>query len=63
MSDDVVKYVERFRYLRFILQKNGFFEEYMNHKIKCGCMKGRQTSSILCDKNIQFMLKGQVYIV
>jgi len=62
MNYDVVKYVKRFKYLGFILQKNGFFKEDMNHRIKCGCMKWREASGILYDKSIPMRLKGQFYI-
>lgn len=36
MSTDEVWEVERYKYLRSVLQKDGNFEEDMKHRIKCG---------------------------
>lgn len=44
--------VEKFKYLRFILQKDSSSEEDIKRWIKYRRMKWRETSDILCDKNI-----------
>jgi len=59
MDDNVV--VKRFKYLGILLQTNCYFEEYMNHKIKCGWMKWREAFGILCDKRIPVRLKGKFH--
>jgi hypothetical protein len=51
----------RFKYLVSVVQKNGSFEENMKHRIKCGWMKWREASGVLCDKRIPIRLKGTYY--
>ena len=53
--------MERFKYLRSVVQKDGGFEEDMKHRIKCGWTKWREASGILCDKRIPIRLKGKFY--
>ncbi|XP_015366174.1 PREDICTED: uncharacterized protein LOC107163320 [Diuraphis noxia] len=56
---EVVDEVDSFKYLGSVLQKNdGFYEDIM-HRIKCGCMKWREASDILCDRRIQIRLKDK----
>jgi hypothetical protein len=42
-------------------QRDGNIDEDISHGIKPGWIKWRQTSSVLCDKRIQWKLKGKFY--
>jgi len=61
MSDDIRGEVGRFKYLGSVLQKNGCFEEDMNHRIKCERMNWREASGVLCNENIPTGLKSKFY--
>jgi len=53
--------VERFKYLGSIIQENGEIDEDINHRIKVGWQKWKNTFGILCDRKIPLRLKGRVY--
>ena len=61
LSGDIVGEVERFKYLGSVVQNNGDFEEDMKHRVKCGWIKWREASGVLCDKRIPVWLKGKFY--
>ena len=61
LNEDVVKEVEKFKYLGSVVQKDGGFEEDIKHRIKCGRVKWREASGVLCDKRIPIRLKGEYY--
>ena len=56
-----VSEVESFKYLGSFVQKNGDLDEDVKHRIKCGWMKWREASGVLCDKRIPMRLKGKFY--
>jgi hypothetical protein len=56
-----VSEVESFKYLGSFVQKNGGLDEDVKHRIKCGWMKWREASGVLCDKRIPIRLKGKFY--
>ena len=47
-----------FKYLGFIIQKDGEIDSDVNHKIQAGWLKWRSTTEVLCDRNIHLWLKG-----
>jgi hypothetical protein len=61
LDGQVVPTNDIFRYLRSMLQSDEGIDEDVNHRIKAGWIKLRQTSDILCDKNVPNKLKGMFY--
>ncbi|KAB2625930.1 hypothetical protein D8674_017590 [Pyrus ussuriensis x Pyrus communis] len=61
IKDQEVPKSDRFRYLGFILQKNGELDGYLNHRIQAGWMKWKSASGVLCDCRIPLKLKGKFY--
>jgi hypothetical protein len=57
----VVSMNDTFRYLRSMLQSEGEIDEDVNHRIRAGWVKWRQTSGILCDKKVPNKLKDKFY--
>ena len=55
--------VENFKYLGSFVQKGGVFGIDVKHRIKCGRLKWREASGVLCDKKIPMRLKGTFYRV
>jgi len=53
--------VDSFKYLESVLQKNVGFNEDIMHRIKCGWIKWRETSGVLCDRRIPIRLKVKFY--
>ncbi|XP_050532668.1 uncharacterized protein LOC126900777 [Daktulosphaira vitifoliae] len=43
------------------MQKSGGIDEDIRHRIKCGWLKWRKVSGVLCDKRIPMRLKGKFY--
>jgi hypothetical protein len=50
-----------FRYLESMLQREGEIDEDVSHRIRAGWVKWRQTSGVLCDKNIPNKPKDKFY--
>jgi len=50
-----------FKYLGFIIQKDGEFNSDVNHKIQAGWLKWRSATRVLCDRNILLWLMKKFY--
>jgi hypothetical protein len=61
ISYDAIGEVENFIYLGLFLQKVGGFGMDVKHRVKCGWMKWRESSGVLCDNRIPMRLKGKFY--
>jgi hypothetical protein len=61
LNGHVVPKKDTFRYLGSMIQKDGDIDEDLSHKIKAGCLKWRQASSVLCDPMVPLKLKGKFY--
>jgi hypothetical protein len=61
LDGQVVPKKDTFRYLRSMLQKNGYIDEDVSHKIKAGWLKWRQASGVLCDPRVLLKLKDKFY--
>ena len=57
----IIPGVGRFRYLGSIMHEDREIDEDINHRIKVGWQKWKNTSGILCDRRIPLRLKGRVY--
>lgn len=53
--------VNRFKYLRSVVQTNGGFENDVKNSIICRWMKWKEVIGILCDKRILLRIKGRFY--
>jgi hypothetical protein len=61
LDGHVVPKKDTFRYLRLMLRKDGDIDEDVSHRIKVGCLKWHQASSVLCDPRASLKLKGKFY--
>lgn len=61
ISGDVICHVHSFRYLRSFALKNCGFDEEGKHNIKCGWIKWREASGVLCHKLISMRHKVRYY--
>ena len=61
MGDDEVGEVDKFKYLGSVVQNNGGNEEDVKNRIKCGWLKWREASGVLCDRRMPIRLKGKFY--
>jgi len=52
ISGDVIGEVKSVKYLRSFAQKDGSFVMGVKHRIRCGWIKLREVSGILCDERI-----------
>jgi len=50
-----------FKYLSFIIQKDGEINSDVNHRIQAGWLKWRSAIWVLCDRNIPLWLKEKFY--
>jgi hypothetical protein len=61
LDGQVVSMNDTFRYLGSMLQSEGEIDEDVNHRIRAGWVKWRQTSGVLCDKKVPNKLKDKFY--
>ena len=61
MGGVVVPRVEKFKYLRSIVEERGDIDEDISHRLRTGRQKWKKAAGVLCDKKILFRLKGRVY--
>jgi hypothetical protein len=61
LDGQVVPKKDTFCYLGSMLQKDGYIDEDLSHRIKCGWLKWRQASGILCDPRVPLKLKVKLY--
>ncbi|KAG2572280.1 hypothetical protein PVAP13_7KG148455 [Panicum virgatum] len=61
LDGQVVVQKDTFRYLGLVLQKDGYIDEDVRHRISAGWLKWRQSSGILCDKRVLQKLKVKFY--
>ena len=50
-----------FKYLGFIIQRDGEIDSDVNHRIQAAWLKWRSATGVLCDHNILLWLKGKFY--
>jgi len=50
-----------FKYLGFIIQKDGELNSDINHRIQTGWLKWRSATRVLCDRNTPLWLKKKFY--
>jgi len=53
--------ISHFKYLGFIIQKDGEINNDVNHRIQVGWLKWKSTTGVLCDHNISLCLKEKFY--
>jgi len=56
IDGDEIREVECFKYLGSFVQIKGGFGEDEKHRIRCGCIKWREATGVLCDKTIPMRL-------
>jgi len=61
MGGAMVPRVEKFNYLRSIVEERGDIDEDISHRIRATWQKWKKVAGVLCDKKIPFRLKGRVY--
>jgi len=61
MGGVVIPRVEKFQYLGSIIEERGDIDADINQRIRVAWQKWKNTSGVLCDKNIPLRLKGKVY--
>jgi hypothetical protein len=61
LDGQVVPKKDTFRYLGWMLQKDGAIDDHVSHRIKVGWLKGRQASDVLSDPRVPLKLKDKFY--
>ena len=60
-SGKEVKTVKTFKYLGSMFDANGGAEKDVNNRVKIAWSKWRETTGVMCDRNITTQLKDKVY--
>ena len=53
--------MDKFRYLRSIIQKDCEVDSDVNNRIQAGWVKWRKTTGIICDHKVKDKIKGKFY--
>jgi len=61
VRDHIIPQVTRFKYLKFIVQKDGEIEAGVNHRIQVWWLKWTRGSCVFCDKKVPLKLTGKSY--
>ena len=61
IQEQEVKTVKTFKYLGSMLNANGGAEKGVNNRVKIAWSKWRETTGVMCDRNIPTKLKDKVY--
>ena len=61
IQEKEVKRVQTFKYLDSLFDANGGAEKYVNNRITVACSKLRETTGVMCYRNIPTKLKDKVY--
>ena len=61
LQGNLVKKVEKFKYLGSCLKNDGELDDEVNNKIQAGWKNWRKMSGVLCDSRMNVKLKGKVF--
>ena len=61
IQEQEVKTVKTFKYLGSMCNANGGAEKDVNNRVKIAWSKWRETTGVMCDRNIPTKLKDKVY--
>ena len=61
IQEKEVKTVKTFKYLGSMFDANGRAEKYVNNRVKIAWSKWKETTGMMCDRNIPTKLKDKVY--
>jgi len=61
ISWEEISVVEILKYLGSFVQKNGSFDKDVKCRIKCGWIKWKEASGVLCNKRIPMRLISKFY--
>ena len=61
IQEKEVKTVKTFKYLGSLFDANGGAEKDVNNRVKIAWSKWRETTGVMCDRNIPTKLKDKVY--
>lgn len=61
LEGGVINLVEKFGHLDSVMQVDGVVEEDVTSRIRCGRMKWKEMTGVLCDKKVSFRVIEIVY--